>query len=119
MKKLIIFLFINLILYFNSFSQLNDGKYVFKNKEMKLILNASNFGRDLNITLINNKTNKITKTKGNWFQINRNGADSRYDGPSGWYLFQISNCDYIFDEPKNTLILTGQNGTRIFTLTKN
>jgi hypothetical protein len=121
MKQIIITI-IALIISLNSFSQLNDGKYIFKNKEMKLIIKISDNGWDLNVTMINIKTKKVIKSIGVWFKIPRLNVDPNYKGPGGWYKFETPNFYYEFDKPKNILILyqfdIRQNKERKFILTK-
>ena len=89
-----------------SFSQMDNGNYVYKNSDFTLSFTIENGGWEIsNIILLNNKTGKKEKGSGIWFKVNRNGADADYSGPDGWYQFQTSKCNFSFDEPTSKLIL--------------
>jgi len=112
--KTVISFFLLIFISQSAFSQMKDGKYKFSNEEITLNFTTSEEGSNITeITLINHKTNKTITGEGEWFTVNENGADASYDGPTGWYQFQTSECNYSFDIPKNNLILSQyecQNG---------
>lgn len=104
--KIILSIFFVLFLFGNVFSQLNDGNYTFKSADFTLSFTISNEGWDVSkIILLNNKTGQKESGSGEWFRVNRNGADADYSGPDGWYQFQTSKCNYSFDEPTSKLVL--------------
>lgn len=105
MKNVLLILFV-LIFFRNGFSQLNNGSYTFKSAELTLSFTISNEGWDVSkVVLLNNKTGQKEFGSGEWFRVNRNGADADYSGADGWYQFQTSNCNYSFDEPNSKLVL--------------
>ena len=105
MKYVLLILFF-LFFFENGFSQLNNGNYTFKSSEFTLSFTISNEGWDVTkVVLVNNKTGQKEYGSGEWFRVNRNGADADYSGPDGWYQFQTSNCNYSFDEPNSKLVL--------------
>ena len=86
---------------------MKDGKYEFSNEEITLNFTTSEEGSNIyHISLINHKTNKTITGEGEWYTVNENGADTSYDGPTGWYQFQTAECSYSFDLPKSNLILS-------------
>ena len=105
MKNVLLILFV-LFFFRNGFSQLNNGSYTFKSAEFTLSFTISNEGWDVSkVILLNNKTGQKEYGSGEWFRVNRNGADADYSGPDGWYQFQTSKCSYSFDEPNSKLVL--------------
>jgi hypothetical protein len=91
----------------SAFSQLSNGKYKYSNAEIALSFTISDEGYVISEIVLTNKTiNKVFKAEGEWFEVNRNGADAGYDGPSGWYQFQTQECNYDFNTPNSKLILS-------------
>lgn len=104
--KIILSIFFVLLFFGKAFSQMNNGNYTFKSAEFTLSFTISNEGRDVSkVILLNNKTGQKEYGSGEWFKVNRNGADPDYSGQDGWYQFQTSKCNYSFDEPTSKLVL--------------
>lgn len=123
MKIILSILFI-LFLFVNGFSQLNNGNYTYKNADFTLSFTISNDGWDVSkVILLNTKTGQKENGSGEWFRVNRNGVDSDYNGPDGWYQFQTGKCNYSFDVPTTKLVLqqydcVGNRRDMTYTLTR-
>lgn len=95
-----------LFIFSQSFSQMSNGSYKFKNADVTLSFTVENGGWDIsNVVLIYNANGHKEYGSGEWFKVNRNGADPDYSGQDGWYQFQTSKCNYSFDEPTSKLVL--------------
>lgn len=90
-----------------AFSQLSDGKYVFADKDITLSFKVTDDGTQLkDVRITENATNKTEYGNGEWFTLNLNGVGPDYEGPSGWYQFQTSGCNYEFESSNKELKLS-------------
>lgn len=96
MKKIFTILFLITIVINPLFSQLENGKYTYANDEITLNFTISEDGWIISTILTNNLTKK---------SINGSG-EFREQNDLAWYEFQIAQCNYSFDIPKNNLILS-------------
>ena len=89
-----------------SFSQMEDGEYIYSNSEITLMFTIGGAGWEIyDIALVKNATDDSMGGTGEWFKVNMNGVDEDYEGPEGWYQFQTDDCRYDFNEAKDELKL--------------
>jgi len=107
MKPILITISILISLSCSAFCQLQNGKYKYSNTETAISFTIRDDGHTItDIKLLDKKTNKTFIATGEWFEVNTSGADPGYNGPSGWYQFQTSQCNYDFNTPGSKLTLS-------------
>lgn len=102
MKTVLIVLLV--FLTFTSYSQLEDGRFIYSSDDFELIIDISDYGEKIeNVHLFYKKTMVIEKGDGYWQQVNENTIDDNYTGPLGWYEFQTDKCNYSIDIEESSI----------------
>ena len=108
MKTKFLFIFFLAFSVNHFFAQSRDGKYMYQNdKGMTCNVTISEGGWKAAVVLNLGKefNGRVIKARGEWFKVNRNGADPGYDGPDGWYQLSDGNCSMEFDEIAKVILL--------------
>ena len=83
---------------FMTFSQKDDGTYLFINDEYKFSFTISDSGLKISSLLLKNKTTgEKIKADGYWYKLPEEEMSLDYIGPLGWYKFQTAKCNYTFN----------------------